>query len=81
MSAVGPEQADDIVIGLDRIVIAAEAQIDRRQDLPALAVVRIGGEVRLDAGDKRRECPAVSVGAVSRAASGSAGISGEPTKR
>ncbi len=75
------EQPDGVLIGARRLLAASEAQIDRRQHLPAAARLPA---VRRDASRPWRRAPprrSASVGCSSRAASGSPGRPGAPSAR
>ena len=64
----------------DRVVVAAEPHVDRAEQFPALAVVGVRGEMRLDPRDQRGDV-LLSGGAARRAASGWSGRSGRAEQR
>ena len=73
------QKAQRLGIGVRGVVIAPEAHVDRRDHRPALAVVGLGGEMRLDRRHRRLD-PARGFGAGLRLASGSSGILGWPRR-
>ena len=72
------EQLDRLLICHDGIVVAADPQIDRRQHVPAAAVIRKLLKMRLGARDQLVD-RLFAGSTASRAASGCDGMSGEPS--